>query len=125
ICNEDGTIWIIYNSEVYNFVELRSDLVKKGHNFKSVSDTEVIVHLYEEFGAECVKHLRGMFSFALWDDKTKTLLLARDRVGIKPLYYCHTGSALLFASEVKAILAEGSIEAELDPESLHSFLTFF
>jgi asparagine synthase (glutamine-hydrolysing) len=125
LCNEDGTVWVIYNGEVYNFVELRSDLVKKGHCFKSVSDTEVIVHLYEEFGAECVNHLRGMFSFALWDDKTKTLLLARDRVGIKPLYYCQTPTTLLFASEVKAILAEGSIEPEIDPVSLHYFLSYF
>lgn len=125
LCNEDETVWIIYNGEVYNFVELRSDLIKKGHQFKSASDTEVIVHLYEEYGPECVKHLRGMFSFALWDDNTKTLLLARDRVGIKPLYYCQTPGALLFASEVKAILAEGSIAAEIDPASLHCFLTYF
>ena len=73
LCNEDGTIWIVYNGEVYNYKELTSNLIEKGHRFKSVSDTEVIVHLYEEFGAECVKHLRGMFSFALWDDNKKTL----------------------------------------------------
>jgi asparagine synthase (glutamine-hydrolysing) len=125
LCNEDGTVWIIYNGEVYNYVELRSYLINKGHRFTSASDTEVIVHLYEEFGPECVKQLRGMFSFALWDDKSKTLLLARDRVGIKPLYYCHTPNSLVFASEIKAILAEGSVEAEIDPTSLHNFLTYF
>jgi asparagine synthase (glutamine-hydrolysing) len=90
LCNEDGTVWIVYNGEVYNYKELTLELVKKGHRFKSVSDTEVIVHLYEEYGPECVKQLRGMFSFALWDDNKKILLLARDRVGIKPLYYYQT-----------------------------------
>jgi asparagine synthase (glutamine-hydrolysing) len=125
LCNEDGTVWIIYNGEVYNYVELRSYLIKKGHRFKSASDTEVIVHLYEEFGVECVKQLRGMFSFAVWDGNTRTLLLARDRVGIKPLYYCQTPDSLLFASEIKAILAEGSVSAEIDPTSLHNFLTYF
>lgn len=125
LSNEDGTVWIVYNGEVYNYVELRSSLVQKGHKFASASDTEVIVHLYEEFGPECVKQLRGMFSFALWDDNTHTLLIARDRVGIKPLYYSHTADHFLFASEIKAILAEGSVAAELDPISLQYFLTYF
>ena len=125
LCNEDGTIWIIYNGEVYNFKELSSYLIQKGHRFKSTSDTEVIVHLYEEFGEECVKQLRGMFSFALWDDKQKILLLARDRVGIKPMYYYQTSDSLLFASEIKAILADPSVEHEIDRTQLDRFLTYF
>lgn len=125
LCNEDGTVWIIYNGEVYNFKELRSNLLQKGHRFKSTSDTEVIVHLYEEFGEECVKQLRGMFSFALWDDNQKALLLARDRVGIKPMYYCQTPGSVLFASEIKAILADPSVQGEIDPTLLDRFLTYF
>jgi len=125
MCNEDGSVWIIYNGEVYNFAELRSNLVQKGHRFKSASDTEVIVHLYEEIGVECVQQLRGMFSFALWDENTKTLLLARDRVGIKPLYYCHTGDSLLFASEIKAMLVDPAVSREMDSASLNDFFTYF
>jgi len=125
ICNEDGSIWVVYNGEVYNYKELTSYLLQKGHRFRTATDTEVIVHLYEEFGADCVKQLRGMFSFALWDDKNKTLLLARDRVGIKPLYYCHTAKSLLFASEIKAILADSSVQAEVDPALLDRFVTYF
>jgi asparagine synthase (glutamine-hydrolysing) len=124
MCNEDGTVWISYNGEVYNYKELTSYLVGKGHRFKSSCDTEVIVHLYEEFGEECVKHLRGMFSFALWDDNKKTLLLARDRVGIKPLYYLRTNTSLLFASEIKAILADPSVQAEVEPALIDRFLTY-
>jgi asparagine synthase (glutamine-hydrolysing) len=125
LCNEDGSVWIIYNGEVYNYKELAAYLVKRGHQFKTASDTEVIVHMYEEFGEDCVKQLRGMFSFALWDDKKKTLLLARDRVGIKPLYYCQTSESLIFASEIKAILTDPSVTAEIEPALLDSFLTYF
>jgi asparagine synthase (glutamine-hydrolysing) len=125
LCNEDGTVWVIYNGEVYNYKELTSYLVAKGHRFTTASDTEVIVHLYEEFGAECVKQLRGMFSFALWDDHEQSLLLARDRVGIKPMYYCQTADSLLFASEIKAILADSSIPREVEPQAIDRFLTFF
>jgi asparagine synthase (glutamine-hydrolysing) len=125
LCNEDGTVWIIYNGEVYNYKELTTDLVSRGHQFKTASDTEVIVHLYEEFGEGCVTKLRGMFSFALWDDNKKILLLARDRVGIKPLYYCQTAESLLFGSEIKAILTDPSVQAEIDPALLDSFLTYF
>jgi asparagine synthase (glutamine-hydrolysing) len=125
LCNEDGTVWIIYNGEVYNYKELTTDLVKRGHQFKTASDTEVVVHLYEEFGEDCVAQLRGMFSFALWDDNKKILLLARDRVGIKPLYYCQTARSLLFASEVKAIITDPSVQPEIDPALLDTFLTYF
>ena len=122
--NEDGTIQIIFNGEIYNYQELRAFLLSKGHVFKTHSDTEVIVHLYEELGPECVKKLRGMFAFAIWDENTKTLFLARDRVGIKPLYYCVTDKALVFSSEIKAILADPSIDREIAPEMIDRFLTF-
>ena len=124
ISNEDGTIWIVYNGEVYNFPELRNQLLAKGHLFKTHTDTEVIVHLYEEFGDECVKHLRGMFAFALWDARKKRLLLARDRVGIKPLYYAETNDSLLFASEIKALLVDSELPREVDPQAIDTFLTF-
>jgi len=100
LSNEDGTIWISFNGEIYNYQELREILLGKGHVFKTQTDTEVIVHLYEEFGPKCLEKLRGMFGFAIWDAKAKTLFLARDRVGIKPLYYSLTDKALVFASEI-------------------------
>jgi asparagine synthase (glutamine-hydrolysing) len=124
LSNEDGTIWIVFNGEIYNFQELRTFLVSKGHVFKTLSDTEVIVHLYEEFGSECVKKMRGMFAFAIWDGNAKTLFLARDRVGIKPLYYCLTDTSLVFGSEIKAILADPSVKREISPELIDRFLTF-
>ncbi|MGC2639254.1 MAG: asparagine synthase (glutamine-hydrolyzing) [Acidobacteriaceae bacterium] len=124
ISNEDGTVWIVFNGEIYNYQELRAWLIGKGHVFKSRTDTEVIVHLYEELGAACLEKLRGMFAFAIWDEKGQTLLLARDRVGIKPLYYHLTGSSLSFASELKAILADPSVDRNLAPELIDRFLTF-
>ena len=120
--NEDGTIWIVFNGEVYNFHELRPSLEAAGHRFKSRTDTEVILHLYEELGPMCVKELRGMFAFAIWDSRPQRLLLARDRLGVKPLHYSVTRSGLLFASEIKALFATGEIDAEPDPVSLHQFL---
>jgi asparagine synthase (glutamine-hydrolysing) len=124
LSNEDGTIWIVFNGEIYNYRELRSFLLSKGHVFKTQSDTEVIVHLYEDLGPQCVERLRGMFAFAIWDENAKTLFLARDRVGIKPLYYSLTDKTLVFASEIKAILADPSIDRELAPEIIDRFLTF-
>ncbi len=125
LCNENGTVWVVFNGEIYNYKELRNDLIQKGHRFKTASDTEVIVHLYEEFGSDCVRRLRGMFSFAIWDDRKRELLLARDRVGIKPLYYRQTGTSLIFASEVKAILADPSVEMEVEAGHIDRFLTYF
>jgi asparagine synthase (glutamine-hydrolysing) len=125
MCNEDGTVWVTFNGEIYNFKELTSFLQSRGHRFKSSCDTEVLVHLYEEFGEDCVNHLRGMFSFAIWDDRTKTLLLARDRIGIKPLYYLQTSTSLLFASEIKSITADLSVEVEIDSPLIDRFLTYF
>lgn len=122
--NEIGTIWLVYNGEIYNFHELREELIQKGHTFRSTSDTEVILHLYEEYGPECVSRLRGMFAFALWDDASKTLFLARDRVGIKPLYYLNTGKTLLFASEIKSLLCDPEAARAVDPAAIHRFLTF-
>lgn len=124
IANEDETIWIVFNGEIYNYQELRKDLQGRGHVFKSHTDTEVIVHLYEEFGVGCIERLRGMFAFAIWDEKQKQLLLARDRVGIKPLYYWLSDKSLLFGSEIKALLADPEVKPEVVPEMIDRFLTF-
>ncbi len=126
MCNEDRTVWITYNGEIYNFAELRHELAAKGHRFASNTDTEVVVHLYEEEGAECVKRLNGMFAFAICDFRAATpaLVLARDHFGVKPFYYFHQGRRLAFASEIKALLEVQGIGPELDPESLHQYLTF-
>lgn len=124
LSNEDGTVWIVFNGEIYNYQELRSFLTSKGHVFRTQTDTEVIVHLYEELGSECLQKLRGMFAFAIWDNNASTLFLARDRIGIKPLYYCVTGKSLIFASEIKAILADQELNREVAPELIDRFLTF-
>ena len=124
LANEDESVWIVFNGEIYNYQELREFLISKGHRFRTRTDTEVIVHLYEELGPGCLEKLRGMFAFAIWDAEKRTLLLARDRVGIKPLYYAMTGSALVFASEIKAILADPSIDRQVAPELIDRFLTF-
>jgi len=123
ISNEDKSVWVVFNGEIYNFKELRAELVQKGHAFHTTTDTEVIVHLYEEYGIESVSRLRGMFAFGLWDQKEKTLLLARDRLGIKPLYFINTGKAILFASEIKALLTDPSVPCQVDPQSIDKFLT--
>ena len=125
ISNEDGTVWLVFNGEIYNYEELRTFLLAKGHVFKTKTDTEVIVHLYEEYGEECVNKLRGMFAFAIWNEGTKTLFLARDRVGIKPLYYWLSDRSLVFASEIKAILADPSVKARVIPKMIDRFLTFY
>lgn len=125
LSNEDESVWIVFNGEIYNYQNLQEDLKAKGHILKTKSDTEVIVHLYEEYGESCIDRLRGMFAFALWDAKRKTLLLARDRVGIKPLYYAHSNSSIVFASEIKAILADPSVNRELDLGVIDRFLTFY
>lgn len=126
MCNEDRTVWITYNGEIYNFAELRRELQDKGHRFASNTDTEVIIHLYEQEGADCVRRLNGMFAFAICDLRSGTpeLFLARDHFGVKPFYYSHRGRKLAFASEVKALLHVPEIDAQLDLESLHQYLTF-
>src|SRR5215216_2729631 len=123
ISNEDGTIWVVYNGEIYNYQTLRAQLEAKGHLFHTDSDTEVIVHLYEEFGEHCVEHLGGMFAFALWDEAQQKLLLARDRIGQKPLFYSRDGADFLFGSEMKAILALHRQDPELDPLAMHDYLS--
>ena len=124
MCNEDGTVWITYNGEIYNHAALREELERKGHVYRSHTDTETILHLYEEEGPRCVERLHGMFAFAIWDGRRRELLLARDRVGVKPLYYAAQPGGLLFASEVKGLLAHPSLTPELDEEALHHYLTF-
>ena len=124
IHNEDETLWIVFNGEIYNFQELREYLEKHGHRFYTKSDTEVIVHLYEEFGEECVHKLRGMFAFALWDKKKRKLFLVRDRLGIKPLYYTETNGKFIFASEIKAILQHPEVKCEVNLKALDEYLTF-
>lgn len=124
VSNEDGSIWAVFNGEIYNFRQLRRGLEQQGHTFSSGTDTEVIVHLYEEYGARCIEHMRGMFAFALWDTGRKQLLLARDRLGIKPLYYAEIGGRLVFASELKAILQLPEVERRLNWSSVNHLFTF-
>src|SRR5437667_97116 len=104
LANEDGSIWVVFNGEIYNYRELTAELLAKGHRFATASDTEVLVHLYEEYGEAGVERLRGMFAFAIWDHSRRTLFLARDRLGIKPLYYAETPKGFVFASELKAVV---------------------
>ena len=122
--NEDGSLQIVFNGEIYNYRELSEQLRSRGHTLRTTSDTEVIVHLFEDVGAECVQHLRGMFAFALWDRRRRALLLARDRLGIKPLYYACVGEEVSFASELKAILRSPSVAQDVDPEAIVAYLTY-
>lgn len=121
--NETGTVNVVFNGEIYNYRELAAALRRNGHVLRTDSDTEVIAHLYEEHGSSCVDHLRGMFTFALWDREARTLLLARDRFGIKPLYYSDNPDAFVFGSEIKALVRHPSVRAELDPEALGLYLS--
>jgi asparagine synthase (glutamine-hydrolysing) len=124
ISGEDGSATIVFNGEIYNFQELRPELEKRGHTFKTHSDTETIVHAYEEYGPACASHLRGMFALAIWDDKTRELYIARDRVGKKPLYYTITpGQTLVFGSEIKSILEHPDVQREINLEALDAYFT--
>jgi asparagine synthase (glutamine-hydrolysing) len=122
--NEDGSVWVIFNGEIYNFADLRPTLESRGHHFRSRTDTEVIVHAYEERGVECIRELNGMFAIALWDQRAQRLVLARDRLGKKPLYYYDDGARLIFASELKAILRDPSVPREIDFDALGNYLTY-
>lgn len=124
IGNEDGKVQVVFNGEIYNFIELRNELVGLGHQFKTQSDTEVIVHAYEQWGSACVKRFNGMFAFALWDAQKRELFLARDHLGIKPIYYVRIGSQLLFASEIKSLLQHPACPREVDLEALAELFTF-
>jgi asparagine synthase (glutamine-hydrolysing) len=124
LSNEDGSIWIVFNGEIYNHRSLRDDLITRGHHYRTQTDTETIVHLYEEYGKDCVQHLRGMFAFAIWDTKRKSLFIARDRLGIKPLYYRHTNQNFLFGSEIKVLLAYPGVRQGFNRAALPEFLAF-
>ncbi|MBL7131088.1 MAG: asparagine synthase (glutamine-hydrolyzing) [Candidatus Omnitrophica bacterium] len=123
LCNEDESVWIVCDGEIYNSDQLKEECEKKGHKFKSKSKAEPIVHLYEEKGAECVKYLRGMFSFAIWDNKISRLFLARDRIGQKPLCYFFDDRKIIFGSEIKSILEDKDVDRKVNIESLHDYLT--
>ncbi|MFH0983849.1 MAG: asparagine synthase (glutamine-hydrolyzing) [Planctomycetota bacterium] len=122
VFNEDGRVVTVLNGEIYNYLELREDLVARGHRFSTGTDTEVIVHLYEDYGVDCVRHLRGMFAIALWDDQQRQLVLVRDRAGKKPLYYSARDGEFCFASEIKALVAAGATAFEIEPQSLMDYL---
>ena len=124
ISNEDGTVWIVFNGEIYNYRELRRDLERDGHTFKTDSDTETIVHLYEDLGPRCVERLRGMFGFAIWDERRRQVLIARDRLGIKPMYFAERNGELVFSSELKPILTLGHVPRAIDWGAAHHLFTF-
>jgi asparagine synthase (glutamine-hydrolysing) len=124
VCNEDASIWLVFNGEIYNHAELRCQLVARGHRFRSQTDTETIVHLYEEYGPECVRYLRGMFAFALWDRSRRRVFAARDRIGIKPFYYWSDRETFLFASEIKSLLRYPQVRPELNRNALPEYLAF-
>ncbi|WP_128896295.1 asparagine synthase (glutamine-hydrolyzing) [Longirhabdus pacifica] len=124
LCNEDESVWIVFNGEIYNYKELRHDLMQKGHQFKTESDTETIVHLYEQYGSDCVKYLRGMFGFAIWDKRKKQLFAARDHFGIKPFYYTYNQKQFVFGSEIKSLLQMEGVKNNINQESLYNYLTF-
>src|SRR3954468_7068124 len=124
MCNEDGTVWITYNGEVYNHAALRAELEGKGHRYRSHTDSETILHLYEEEGPRCVERLHGMFAFAIWDSRRRELFLARDRLGKKPIYYAQPSGGFVFASEIKALLEHPAITPDLDEEAFFHYLTF-
>jgi asparagine synthase (glutamine-hydrolysing) len=122
--NEDDNLWIIYNGEIYNYQYLRDDLLQRGHIFKTKSDTEVILHLYEEYGTTCLQKLRGMFAFAIYDKRDRSLFIARDRVGIKPVYYAYGDCCLVFASEIKSIIEEPTVDKSVNYEGIYNFLSY-
>ena len=124
IHNQDRSSWIVFNGEIYNYLELRAKLEKLGHTFYTNSDTEAIVHAYDQFGADCPKHLRGMFAFAIWNERTQELFLARDRIGKKPLLYAHVNGELIFGSEFSALLLHPDVSREVQPEALDYYLSF-
>ena len=115
LCNEDSTLWIVYNGETFNYIELKEELIQRGHRFSTHSDTEVILHLYEEYGPRCLEKINGEFAIAIWDSVKKELFLARDRVGIKPLFFTRAKGKFLFASEIKALFQVPQVSREIDP----------
>jgi len=124
IHNSDRTAWIVFNGEIYNYRELRKQLEARGHRFYTDSDTEAIVHAYDEYGTDCPKYLRGMFAFAIWDERAKSLFLARDRVGKKPLLYAQLNGQLIFGSEFMALLQHPDVSRDVNYEAIHHYLSF-
>ncbi len=125
LCNEDGNVWVTFNGEIFNYVELRRELRAFGHEFRTASDTEVVVHAWEEWGDSCFSRFNGQWALALWERREQRLVLSRDRMGVRPLYYARTGRRLVFASEVKALFADPTLERELDPEGLDQIFTYW
>ncbi|HWQ57040.1 MAG TPA: asparagine synthase (glutamine-hydrolyzing) [Bryobacteraceae bacterium] len=125
ISNEDGSLWVVFNGEIFNYVELRNDLTLRGHAFSTHTDTEVLIHLFEEYGVECVKRLNGQFAFAIWDNAARSLFLARDRLGVRPLFYTRLNRSLLFASEAKALFTHPDLDARLDPVALEQVFVYW
>jgi asparagine synthase (glutamine-hydrolysing) len=123
ISNEDGSLWIVYNGESFNFPELHAELKKRGHTFRTKTDTECVLHLYEEYGDDCMRHLRGQFAFALWDEKKQRLLIARDRMGQKPLYYTIQNGVLYFGSELSCIYAVLPQRPEISLQAIDLYLS--
>src|SRR6266699_7135173 len=123
LSNEDATVWVTYNGEIYNHADLRRELEARGHRYRTQSDTETIVHAYEEWGDECVHRFRGMFAFALWDARARRLLLVRDRLGIKPLYWTRAGDHLLYGSEIKALLASDLVRPDANIAAIPEVLS--
>lgn len=125
MCNEDETVWITFNGEIFNYLEIRNDLIRKGHSFKTSSDTETIIHLYEEYGCNCLKYLNGQFAFAIWDRMNKRLFLARDRMGIRPLYFARTHDGFCFASEIKSLFVHPGIPRSIDPQGVDQIFSLW
>lgn len=125
IGNEDDSLWIVFNGEVFNYVELRAELEARGHRFKTQTDTEVVLHLYEELGPQCLERFNGQFAIAIWNNRDRTLFLARDRLGVRPLFYARSRDRVIFGSEIKALLAEGHLAAEIDAAMLRQIFTFW
>ena len=123
ISNENDSLWIVFNGEIFNYIELRSEMERRGHTFTTTTDTEVILHLYEDSGPDCLRRLNGQFALAIWDATRRELFLARDRLGVRPLFYTRCGSTLIFASEIKAILAHPQVQAEIDPQAMDQIFT--
>src|SRR5262249_31797142 len=121
MCNADGSLWITFNGEIYNYRELRTELEKRGHLFRTSSDTETILVAYAEWGQDCVVHLRGMFAFAIYDTRKRLVMLARDRFGIKPVHYFYDGRSFVFASEIKALFRHGAVTRELDSAAVSDY----
>ncbi|MEE4254751.1 MAG: asparagine synthetase B, partial [Desulfuromusa sp.] len=125
ISNVDESLWIVYNGEVFNYLELQEDLIQKGYQFTTGTDTEVVLAMYQEYGSDCLSHFNGQFAIAIWDRQKKELFLARDRVGIRPLFYTMQGGKFRFSSEIKAIFADSEVARSIDSESLSQIFTFW